>query len=53
MMATAGKVDMVITDMAVFEVNRGKSRLTLLELAPDVSLDEVPAKTELPLEVAV
>src|ERR1700740_1897634 len=34
-------VDLVITDLAVFEVDRGKSPLTLLELAPGVTLDEI------------
>ncbi|MFC3068231.1 3-oxoacid CoA-transferase subunit B [Phenylobacterium soli] len=47
-----GVVDLVVTDLGVFEVNRGKSPLTLLELAPGVSLDEVKAKTEPALEVA-
>jgi 3-oxoacid CoA-transferase subunit B len=45
-------VDIVITDLGVFEVNRGKSPLTLKELAPGVSLDEVKAKTEPSFEVA-
>ena len=40
----AGVVDLVITDLAVFEVGAG--RLTLLELADGVTLDEVRAKTE-------
>jgi len=40
-------VDMVITELAVFEIaRRGDTRVTLLELAPDVTLDEVRAKTE-------
>jgi 3-oxoacid CoA-transferase B subunit len=40
-------VDMVITELAVFEIaRRGETRVTLLELAPDVTLDEVRAKTE-------
>jgi 3-oxoacid CoA-transferase subunit B len=39
-----GVVDLIITDLAVFEVT--KEGLTLLELAPDVTLDEVRAKTE-------
>ncbi|MBV9550227.1 MAG: CoA transferase subunit B [Alphaproteobacteria bacterium] len=39
-------VDMVITDLAVFTLERGKSGLTLIELAPGVTLDEVRAKTE-------
>jgi 3-oxoacid CoA-transferase subunit B len=47
-----GVVDMVVTDLAVFDVSRGKSPLTLVELAPGVTLDEVKAKTEAPFEVA-
>jgi 3-oxoacid CoA-transferase subunit B len=39
-------VDLVITELGVFDVSRGKSPLTLTELAPGVSLDEVKAKTE-------
>lgn len=38
-------VDVIITDLAVFEVERGKG-LTLIELAPGVTEDEVRAKTE-------
>ena len=45
-------VDLVITELGVFDVARGKSPLTLLELAPGVTLDEVKAKTEAPFEVA-
>jgi 3-oxoacid CoA-transferase subunit B len=37
-------VDLVITDLAVFSVERGVG-MTLLELAPSVTLDEVKAKT--------
>jgi 3-oxoacid CoA-transferase subunit B len=44
-------VDLVITELGVFDVNRGKSPLTLLELAPGVTLDEVKAKTEAAFEV--
>ncbi len=47
-----GVVDVVVTDLGVFDVNRGKSPLTLLELAPGVTLDEIKAKTEAPFEVA-
>src|SRR5436189_1596768 len=43
-------VDLVITELGVFDVARGKSPLTLLERAPGVSLDEVKAKTEAPFE---
>ncbi len=39
-------VDMVITDLGVFTKHRGKSGLTLIELAPGATLDEVRAKTE-------
>jgi 3-oxoacid CoA-transferase B subunit len=38
-------VDLVITDLCVFQVERGQG-LTLIELAPGVSEDEVRAKTE-------
>ncbi len=48
----AGVVDLVITDLAVFDVGRGKRPLTLLELARGVSLDEVKAKTEASFEVS-
>ena len=48
-----GVVDMVITELGVFQVNRGKSPLTLIELAPGVTLDEVRAKTEAAFEVAL
>jgi 3-oxoacid CoA-transferase subunit B len=38
-------IDMVITDLAVFEVDRKKGGLTLVELAPGVSAEDVKAKT--------
>ncbi|MBS0363130.1 MAG: CoA transferase subunit B [Proteobacteria bacterium] len=47
-----GVVDVVITDLGVFDVSRGRKPLTLLELAPGVALDEVKAKTEAAFEVA-
>lgn len=37
-------MDLIITDLAVFAVNRGVG-LTLIELAPEVSLEEVTTKT--------
>jgi len=46
-------VDLLITDLGVFEVNRGKSPLTLTALAPGVEMDELKAKTEAPFEVAL
>jgi 3-oxoacid CoA-transferase subunit B/3-oxoadipate CoA-transferase beta subunit len=47
-----GVVDLVVTDLGVFEVNRGKSPFRLLELAPGVTLEEVKAKTEPAFEAA-
>jgi 3-oxoacid CoA-transferase subunit B len=47
-----GVVDLVVTDLGVFDVSRGKQPLTLLELAPGVPLAEVKAKTEAPFQVA-
>ena len=41
-----GCVDMIISDLCVFTVERGKKGLTLVELAPGVSLEEVTAKTQ-------
>nr|MEA2799897.1 3-oxoacid CoA-transferase subunit [Phenylobacterium sp.] len=46
-------VDLVITELGVFDVARGKSPLTLLELAPGVTVDEVRAKTEADFAVKV
>src|SRR5436190_1067015 len=37
----AGVVDMVITDLGVFTIDRKGSGMTLVELAPDVTLDEI------------
>ena len=39
-------VDMIISDLCVFTLERGKRGLTLIELAPGVTLDEVKAKTQ-------
>ena len=38
-------VDMVITDLCVMEMNEDAKRFEITELAPDVSIDEVLAKT--------
>ncbi|MCH2136658.1 MAG: CoA transferase subunit B [Phycisphaerales bacterium] len=38
-------VDMIVTDLGVFERNADSGRFDLVELAPDVSIDEVRAKT--------
>jgi 3-oxoacid CoA-transferase subunit B len=40
----AGVVNMVITDLGVFAID--KQGMTLVELAPDVTLDEIRAKTD-------
>jgi 3-oxoacid CoA-transferase subunit B len=47
----AGVVDLLITDLAVFEIDSGGVRLT--ELATGVALDEVRAKTEADFAVAL
>jgi 3-oxoacid CoA-transferase subunit B len=45
-------VDMVITNLGVFEIERGKG-MTLVELAPDVTVDDVKASTQAAFEAAV
>ena len=49
----AGVVDLLITDLGVFEINRGKSPLKLTALAAGVTLDEIKAKTEAVFEVGL
>jgi 3-oxoacid CoA-transferase subunit B len=39
-------VDMIVSDLCVFTLERGKTGLTLIELAPGVTADEVAAKTQ-------
>jgi len=46
----AGVVDMLITELGVFDIGKGGVRLT--EAAPGVSVDEIRAKTEAAFEVA-
>ena len=49
----AGVVDLVITDLGVFEIARKTGiAYRALELAPGVGLDEVRAKTDAPVEPA-
>jgi 3-oxoacid CoA-transferase subunit B/3-oxoadipate CoA-transferase beta subunit len=45
-------VDLVVTELGVFDVSRGRSPLTLLEMAPGVTLDEIRARTGAKFEVA-
>ncbi|MEQ1821066.1 MAG: CoA transferase subunit B [Fimbriimonadaceae bacterium] len=44
-------VDLILTDLCVFEVNRGKG-LTLVELAPGVFKEEIDAKTAASFEIS-
>jgi 3-oxoacid CoA-transferase subunit B/3-oxoadipate CoA-transferase beta subunit len=46
-------VDLLVTDLAVFEIDRKAGRTRLSELATGVSVEEVRAKTEAAFEVAV
>jgi 3-oxoacid CoA-transferase subunit B len=47
-------VDLVITDLGVFEIDKhGNAPMRLIELADGVSVDEIKAKTEAPFEVAL
>ena len=49
----AGVVDLVITDLGVFEVDRRGGGVVLTTLAPGVSLDEIRGKTEASFKVAL
>ena len=42
----AGVVDMVISELAVFDIDRRGGGMRLVELAPGVTLEELRAKTE-------
>lgn len=44
-------VDLVVTDLAVFEINRGKG-MTLVEHAPGISIEEIRSKTGGPFSVS-
>ena len=46
-------VDLVVTELGVFEVNRGRTPVRLTALAPDVTLDEVRARTEADFDAAL
>lgn len=49
----AGVVDRLITDLGVFDLDRGRRPLTLVELAPGVTVEEVRAKTGPAFETAL
>ena len=46
-------VDLVITDLGVFAIDRHGAGMTLIELAPGVTLDEIASKTEATYSVKV
>ena len=46
-------VDLLITDLAVFEIDKKAGGARLIELAPQISPEEVRAKTEAEYEVAL
>ena len=43
----------MVTELGVFETNRGKTAVRLTALAPGVTVDEVMAKTEAPFEIVL
>ncbi|SDO86540.1 3-oxoacid CoA-transferase subunit B [Phyllobacterium sp. YR620] len=46
--------DLVITDLGVFSFERhGEPKMTLIEIAPGVTLDEIKAKTQAKYDVAI
>jgi 3-oxoacid CoA-transferase subunit B len=45
-------VDLLITDLCVMEMDHSSNRFTLIELAPEVSLDDVRAKTKADFRVS-
>ena len=48
----AGVIDMVITDLGVFAIDKKAGGMTLTELAPGVTLEEIKSKTEASYQVA-
>ncbi|HUD27314.1 MAG TPA: 3-oxoacid CoA-transferase subunit B [Novosphingobium sp.] len=46
-------VDMIVSDLAVFAIDRKEGGLTLVELAPGVTLEEVTARTGAPFAHAL
>ncbi|KAG8685951.1 hypothetical protein FRC09_014444 [Ceratobasidium sp. 395] len=45
-------VSQIITDLCVFEIDRKNGKMTLTELQPGVTLEEVREKTDADYEVA-
>ena len=48
----SGVIDMVITDLGVFEIDKVGGKMVLVELADGVGIDEIAAKTEATYAVA-
>jgi 3-oxoacid CoA-transferase subunit B len=48
----AGVVDMVITDLGVFTIDKHAGGMTLTEVAPGVTVDEITAKTQADFTIA-
>jgi 3-oxoacid CoA-transferase subunit B len=48
----AGVVDMLITELGVFDIDRRGGGVRLTELAPGVTVDEIKAKTEAAFSIA-
>jgi 3-oxoacid CoA-transferase subunit B len=46
-----GVVDLIITELGVFDVKPKAQGLTLVDIAPGVTVDEIRAKTEAPFDV--
>jgi 3-oxoacid CoA-transferase subunit B len=46
-------VDLLITDLAVFTIDKHAGEAALIEIAKDVTLDEIKAKTEASFKVAL
>jgi 3-oxoacid CoA-transferase subunit B/3-oxoadipate CoA-transferase beta subunit len=46
-------VDLLVTDLGVFKIDRKQGGVTLTELAPEVTVEEVRAKTQAAFAVAV
>src|SRR5918995_1509608 len=46
-----GVVDLIITDMGVFQVDEHGGGLTLIEIAPGIAVDDIKAKTEADFKV--
>jgi 3-oxoacid CoA-transferase subunit B len=46
-----GVVDMVITDLGVFSIDKKNGGMTLIELAPGVTLDEITKNTEASFQI--